>query len=170
MVAYAAFLRAVNVGGSGKLPMADLKAICEELGFGKVRTYIASGNVVFETKQPEKKVRELLEARLKDYAGKPVGVHVRTREELQEILASNPFADVPGNRHQILLLDETSSEVLIAGVKFKTNERLHAAARALHIHFPDGQGVSRLKVPGAEQGTARNRNTIEKIIELLGEG
>ncbi len=167
---YAAFLRAVNVGGTGKLPMSDLKLVCEELGFKKVRTYIASGNVVFEAKQPEEKVRALLEARLKDYAGKAVGAHVRTRGELQELLASNPFADVPGNRHHILLVDETPSDAMIAGAKFKTNERVHAAKRALHIHYPDGQGVSRLKVPGTEQGTGRNRNTIEKIIELLGEG
>jgi uncharacterized protein (DUF1697 family) len=169
MVAYAAFLRAVNVGGTGKLPMADLKRICEELGFEKVRTYIASGNMVLQSKQPEEKVRALLQARLKDYAGKAVGVHVRTRAELQELLASNPFADVPGNRDHILLLDESPNEAMIAGAKFKTDERLHAGKRALHIHYPDGQGVSRLKVPGTEQGTGRNRNTIEKIIELLGE-
>lgn len=149
--------------------MADLKRMCEELGFEKVRTYIATGNVVLQSKQPEDKVRTLLEARLKDHAGKPVGVHVRTRSELLDLLASNPFADVPGNRHLILLLDETPNEALIMDAKFKTHERLHAGIRALHIHYPDGQGVSRLKVPGTEQGTGRNRNTIEKIIELLGE-
>jgi hypothetical protein len=49
MGAFVALLRAVNVGGTGKLPMSDLKDICEELGFAAIRTYIASGNVVFET-------------------------------------------------------------------------------------------------------------------------
>ena len=47
MTSYVALLRAVNVGGTGKLPMTDLRAMCEEAGFGKVQTYIASGNVLF---------------------------------------------------------------------------------------------------------------------------
>jgi uncharacterized protein (DUF1697 family) len=51
MVKYIALLRAVNVGGTGKLPMSDLKAMCEDAGFSKVQTFIASGNVVFESKQ-----------------------------------------------------------------------------------------------------------------------
>ena len=170
MASYAAFLRAVNVGGTGKLPMADLRRICEELDFDRVRTYIASGNVVFDAKPSEEEVRGLLEARLKDFASKAIGVHVRTRVELQGLLASHPFPDVPGNRHHIVLLDATPSEIMIASAKFKTSERLHAGTRALHFHYPDGQGVSRLKVPGTEQGTGRNRNTIEKIVELLGEG
>jgi hypothetical protein len=46
---YIALLRAVNVGGTGKLPMADLKAICSDAGFIQVQTYIASGNVVFKS-------------------------------------------------------------------------------------------------------------------------
>ena len=50
MTTYAALLRAVNVGGTGKLPMPELRAMCESVGFSKVRTYIASGNVVFESK------------------------------------------------------------------------------------------------------------------------
>ena len=57
MSVYIALLRAVNVGGTGKLPMAELKAFCEELGFTKVRTYIASGNVVFESAKSEKAIK-----------------------------------------------------------------------------------------------------------------
>lgn len=57
MSTYIALLRAVNVGGTGKLPMADLKAMCVELGFGKVQTYIASGNVVLQSKLSEAKLR-----------------------------------------------------------------------------------------------------------------
>ena len=53
MTKYVALLRAVNVGGTGKLPMAELRAMCESIGFAKVRTYIASGNVVFESELHE---------------------------------------------------------------------------------------------------------------------
>jgi Protein of unknown function (DUF1697) len=81
MAAYIALLRAVNVGGTGKLPMSDLKAMCEKAGFGNVRTYIASGNVVFDSQETEGQVKATMEAALAAYAGKPVGVLVRTASE-----------------------------------------------------------------------------------------
>ena len=61
MTAYVALLRAVNVGGTGKLPMAELVRICEAIGFTGVRTYIASGNAVFASKASETRVKALLE-------------------------------------------------------------------------------------------------------------
>ena len=64
MAAYVALLRAVNVGGTGKLPMSDLKALCEKAGFGKVRNYIASGNVVFDSRETESQVKAALESAL----------------------------------------------------------------------------------------------------------
>jgi uncharacterized protein (DUF1697 family) len=63
VAAFVALLRAVNVGGTGKLPMSDLKHICEELGFGAVRTYIASSNVVFTSRKPEAAIKASLEKR-----------------------------------------------------------------------------------------------------------
>ncbi|HEY0794239.1 MAG TPA: DUF1697 domain-containing protein, partial [Acidisarcina sp.] len=74
MNAYIALLRAVNVGGTGKLPMTELQSISEQLGFTNVRTYIASGNVVFQSKLPEAKVKAALKKRMATYAGKPVDV------------------------------------------------------------------------------------------------
>ena len=73
MPIYIALLRAVNVGGTGKLPMADLKAMCEAEGFERVQTYIASGNVMFEAAGTEQEVQVALAQRLNLYAGKPVG-------------------------------------------------------------------------------------------------
>ena len=78
MVSFVALLRAVNVGGTGKLPMSNLKALCEAIGFQTVRTYIASGNVVFRSAWSELEVKTALETRLQAYAGKAVGVAVRT--------------------------------------------------------------------------------------------
>ncbi|HSB59600.1 MAG TPA: DUF1697 domain-containing protein [Methyloceanibacter sp.] len=62
MTAYIALLRAVNVGGTGKLPMEDLRALCVEAGFAKVRTFIASGNVIFSCRKSEAQVRAILES------------------------------------------------------------------------------------------------------------
>ncbi len=99
MTSYVALLRAVNVGGTGKLPMADLRSLCCDLGFARVETYIASGNVVFASKAPAARVKSDLEARLLDYAGKRVDVVVRTASEMQAVLEANPFPKAPAQLH-----------------------------------------------------------------------
>src|SRR5262245_34505704 len=91
MTKYIALLRAVNVGGTGKLPMSELKAICRDAGFARVETYIASGNVVFESKAAPSKVKAELEGRLHAYVGKRIGVVVRSASEMLAILKANPF-------------------------------------------------------------------------------
>ena len=91
LIRYVALLRAVNVGGTGKLPMKELVSICEAAGFLNVRTYIASGNVIFSSHLPERGVREALERGLLEYAGKPVGVLIRTGAEMWKVLEGNPF-------------------------------------------------------------------------------
>ena len=98
MTAFVALLRAVNVGGTGKLPMSELKAMCEELGLTSVRTYIASGNVVFTSRKSETAIKSALEQRLETYAGKIVGVLVRSAQEMAEIAAKNPFPKAAPNR------------------------------------------------------------------------
>ena len=100
MGTHVALLRAVNVGGTGKLPMATLVKMCAELGFERARTYIASGNAVFSSRLRERKIKALLEERLADYAGKPVGVLVRSAEEMAAALAANPFRSVPSHLQQ----------------------------------------------------------------------
>src|SRR5215468_6658828 len=106
MTAFVALLRAVNVGGTGKLPMSELKATCEKLGFTKVQTYIASGNVLFESRKSESAVKKALEAALQKYAGKPVGVLVRTPAELAKVAAANPFPKQPAKWTVAIFLDE----------------------------------------------------------------
>jgi uncharacterized protein (DUF1697 family) len=78
MTVFVALLRAVNVGGTGKLLMSELTRMCEVAGFTAVRTYIASGNVVFASDGTEAQVKATLENSLSVYARKPVGVLVRT--------------------------------------------------------------------------------------------
>src|SRR5882724_8825170 len=104
MGSFVALLRAVNVGGTGKLPMSDLKAICKELGFGAVRTYIASGNVVFTSRKSEAAVKSALEKRLAAYAGKPIGVLVRSAAEMARVASDNPFPKAAPNRTMAVFL------------------------------------------------------------------
>src|SRR5579863_4474369 len=105
MTQFIALLRAVNVGGTGKLPMAELKAMCMKAGFKNVRTYIASGNVVFQSDKSEGEVKKALEAKLSAYAGKPVGVAVRTAAEMADVVRRNPFPNAPRNRTVAVFLD-----------------------------------------------------------------
>ena len=106
MTAFVALLRAVNVGGTGKLPMSDLKAMCQDAGFAHVQTYIASGNVVFESKAPESKVKAELEKRLQAYAGKPMGVAVRTAAEMAAVVKANPFPKASPSQAVAIFLDK----------------------------------------------------------------
>jgi uncharacterized protein (DUF1697 family) len=168
MTAYVALLRAVNVGGTGKLPMTELKAMCEAAGFDQVRTYIASGNVIFTSDKSEGAVRAAIEKPLEAYAGKPVGVLVRTAAEMAETLARNPFADRPGNRTVALFVDDALPPDALNGVRNVREEELRLGKREIYIFYGDGMADSRLVIPAARAGTARNMNTVAKLAELAG--
>ena len=166
MTTYIALLRAVNVGGTGKLPMQDLKDLCEQLGFAKVRTYIASGNVIFESAKGERTVKATLEAALREYAGKHVGVLVRTATEMQQVLASNPFAKLEPNRTVACLLDEPPPKDALRTISGAVSEQVRLGKREIYVYYGDRMARSKLKIPVAEAGTARNMNTIAKLAEL----
>ena len=166
MASFIALLRAVNVGGTGKLSMSDLKAMCEELGFGAVRTYIASGNVVFTSRKSEAAVKKALEAQLAAYAGKPVGVLVRSAAEMQAVLKGNPFPKAPANRTVAVFLDKAPPADTLTAVKGKKDEEIRLGKREIYIHYGDGMGQSKLVVPAAKTGTARNMNTIATLAKM----
>jgi uncharacterized protein (DUF1697 family) len=166
VAAFVALLRAVNVGGTSKLPMSDLKEMCEALGFSGVRTYIASGNVVFTSRKSETAVKSALEARLKAYGGKPVGVMVRTAAEMQAVLKDNPFPKAPANRTIAVFLDDPPPADTLAAIRGKQNEQIGLGKREIYIHYGDGIAKSKLVVPAAKAGTARNMNTIATLAKM----
>ena len=166
MPAYAALLRAVNVGGTGKLPMSELQAMCEAEGYAGVRTYIASGNVVFQTGLDPDQVKAALERRLLDYAGKPVRVLVRTAAELARIVAANPFPEQAPNRTIAILLDDAPPPGALATVAHQRNERLALGEREIYVDYGAGMADSRLRIPAADTGTGRNMNTIARLAAM----
>lgn len=168
MPSYIALLRAVNVGGTGKLPMTHLKTMCEDAGFDSVRTYIASGNVVFESKLDETAVRKELERRLLEYAGKPVRVHVRTAGEMAQVWKRNPFPHAAGNRNVAIFLDAEPGKDVLAGITGRVDEEVALGRKEIYIHYGPNMARSKLKIPGAAQGTARNMNTVAKLAEIAG--
>lgn len=170
MIRLAVLLRAVNVGGTGKLPMSELKAMCEAAGFGQVRTYIASGNVVFASAWAEARVKAELEKRLADYAGKPVGVAVRTAAEMAEVRDANPFTDGPANGTVAIFLDQAPPKDAAAKAVGRKDEEIALGAREIYVRYgADGMGRTKLRIPAAKAGTARNLNTVAKLAAMAAE-
>lgn len=166
MPTYVALLRAVNVGGTGKLPMVELVAIAQSAGFHRARTYIASGNLVFESERSEGRVKAALEKGLAAYAGKHVGVMVRTAEEMASLLAANPFPDKAPNRTVVIFLDEPPPADALDHVVAPAGEEVHLGRREIYIHYGDAMARSKLKVPAAKDGTARNINTVTRLVAM----
>ena len=166
MTTFIALLRAINVGGTGKLAMAELRALCEAAGLENVGTYIQSGNVVFSSRRSEAEVRTTLERALAEKLGKPVGVHLRTRDALAAVADRNPFPDAAPSQVLVLFLDGVAPADAIANVAIPAREELVASGREIFIHFPDGMGRSKLKIPFASTSTGRNLNTVRKLVEL----
>ncbi len=168
MSVYVALLRAVNVGGTGTLPMEALRRICVDAGFDDPQTYIASGNVVFAATGAEAAVQSALEERLGVHFGKPIGVVVRTAAEMAAVLAANPFPEDDPKTTVAIFLHGPPPPDTLTGVKGQASERLALGRREIYVSYPDGQGRSRLKIAAAAQGTARNMNTIRKLVEMAG--
>jgi uncharacterized protein (DUF1697 family) len=169
MGSFIALLRAVNVGGTGKLPMSELKAMCEELGFGDVRTYIASGNVVLTTRKSEAAIKAALEKRLEVYAGKVVGVLVRSAQEMAEVAANNPFPKAAPNRTMALFLDRAPPADTLSAVRGQKDEEIALGRREIYIHYGDGMAKSKLVIPAGKLGTARNMNTVAVLAKMAAE-
>ncbi len=169
MTAWVALLRAVNVGGTGKLPMSELKAMCDELGFAAAKTYIASGNVVFQSKKSEAAIKSALEKRLEAYAGKPVGVLIRTAAEMAQVAADNPFAKLAPNRTVAIFLDRAPTADAVEGVRGRKDEKISLGRREIYVHYGEGMGTSKLVIPAAKAGTARNMNTVATLAKMAAE-
>ena len=169
MAVFVALLRAVNVGGTGKLPMTDLKTLCEDAGCTDVRTYIASGNVVLRSGLTEPRLKSVLEKKLQAYAGKRVGVMIRTAAEMKSVVKRNPFPKGAPNRVVAIFLDKAPARDALARVSGRKDEEIALGKREIYVHYGDGMGASKLKIPAAKDGTARNMNTVAKLAAMAAE-
>jgi uncharacterized protein (DUF1697 family) len=158
-----ALLRAVNVGGTGKLPMMELRAMAEAAGFTDVRTYIQSGNLVFSTAHAPSIPKAAPEKRPEAYAGKPVGVVIRTSQEMQAVLNANPFPNAEPARVGVLFLYVSPSPKTVETAKGQANEEIEHGEREIFVHYPSGMGRTKLQLAAMSQGTVRNINTVAKL-------
>lgn len=176
MTAMIALLRGVNVGGHHQIKMEVLRALCESLGLCNPQTYIQSGNVVFQTKERDTaKLSAQIESAIEKKHGFRPDVVLRTAGELREVIAKNPFAkrkDIEPNKLIVTFLAaEPTAESRATVLALKPDpEELRLHGRELYIYFPDGMGRS--KFPAVlgkalkNTGTARNWNTVTKLLEM----
>ncbi len=170
MTAFVALLRAVNVGGTSKLPMVELQAIAEQLGLGNPRTFIASGNLVFTSDESEARVTRTLEKALAAHMGKAVPVMVRTAAEMAAVARANPFQDAPGRRVLVIFLADAPPKDAFTHAKGHDGERLALGQREIYVDYCGTLlGRSKLRIPAAEKGTGRNMNTVAKLAEIAAE-
>lgn len=177
MARYLVLLRGINVGSTRKVPMADLRALCDDLGFTQVETYIQSGNLVLTAPGRAAAVEAALETALEKRFGFPVAVLVRTPAQWAAYVKGNPLREVSEqepNRVMLALSKAPPKEDAVAKLRERaTTERLEAAGDALWVHFTQGAGTSKLtpalwdKLVGSPV-TARNWRTVQKLAEMAG--
>jgi uncharacterized protein (DUF1697 family) len=168
MTAYVALLRAVNVGGR-KLIMSDLKAIADEAGLENAKTFIASGNLVFASSASEPAVARLLEEKLKAHMRAEVPMLIRTGAEMAAVGQANPFANASGSKVAAIFLEKTPPKDALEKATGIVDEELALGTREIYVHYPSGMGRSKLRLPAAAGGTARNMNTVAKLAAMAKE-
>jgi uncharacterized protein (DUF1697 family) len=171
VTAYVALLRGVNLLGKSTLRMTDLKGIADDLKLNQARTYIASGNLLFSSAEPEERLRRMLEKELQAHVSNDVRVMLRTAAEMEAVVRANPFTDQPGNSVQVFFMNAPPPADLVATVRNQAqDERIALGEREVFVAYGiRGIGKSRLKIPAAESGTARNMNTVARLAELARE-
>jgi uncharacterized protein (DUF1697 family) len=172
-----ALLRAINVGGNAKVPMAELRAVAEKAGLKNVRTLLQSGNLVFDAGSKAPAASEkLLEKACAAAFGLRTDIYVRVAAELEAIAANNPFKaeaiDDPGHLLVVFMRAAPPAkafETLQGAIKGR--ERVRGYRNHAYIHFPDGVGVSKVTPTViarhlGQPGTARNWNTLCKLLAV----
>jgi uncharacterized protein (DUF1697 family) len=159
--------------------MPELRALLTEAGFADVRTYVASGNVVLSSSRKPASVAGEAERLIAEKFGLDVDVIVRTRDELAEVVARNPLADVAvePKRYQVTFLEEAVDPEVVARLDLLAfePERLAFDGRELYTWHPEGIGRSKLWAKLASRGgvgargTARNWNTVTTLLAMADE-
>ncbi|MDY7103617.1 MAG: DUF1697 domain-containing protein [Actinomycetota bacterium] len=167
---YVALLRAVNVAGHGKVTMAELRAAFESAGFGDVRTYIQSGNVVFTSSSPVSAAD--VERAVGEALGAEPTIMLRTAEEIASVAERNPYGDVDTGEIHVGLLAEPPAPEVAAGLDVAdlAPEGATVVDADVYLHLPNGVGRSKLPNRVAKQldapMTIRNWRTVAKLADL----
>lgn len=177
MPKYIALLRGINVSGTKKILMKDLKLLFAKLGFKEVVTYIQSGNVVFTTKAaPSNSLEEMISSAIQKGYGYDVPVIVRTRDQIGTILDNNPYQDqelLSANKVGFILFKQPPKKELLDALEQESfeNEELTIIANCGYLVYHKGAGRAKLNNNLIERklkidATGRNHRTMMKLLDL----
>lgn len=176
MTRYALLLRGVNVGTKNSLPMAQLRAMLDQIGCTSVRTYVQSGNAVFGTRLGAAALTKAIEKALERTMGRPIATTLRTRAQMEAIVGANPLAKVATNPARLcvtfLSSAPTRSELAPLHAQDWAPEVFQVAGKEIYTWYPNGQARSPLaaalgKLPLRGTVTTRNWNTVTKLRAML---
>jgi uncharacterized protein (DUF1697 family) len=164
-------LRGINVGGRGKVAMADLRELVASMGYEDVATYVQSGNVVFSAESPD---AAALEAAIADQLGVSPAVVVLSRDELERVVARNPWPEEKDGKHLHVIFTAGPPDAAVVDAaleKASGGDDARIVDGALYMHTPNGLGRSKLAAElsrkGPKDGTARNWTTVTKLLAML---
>lgn len=177
MKTYIAMLRGINVSGQKKVPMAELKALVEGLTYQNVRTYIQSGNVLFEYKEADPLIlSKQLQEKIADVFGFEVPVIIRTPEEMQTVIKANPFIkahETEPEKIYLTFLAETPDKEHIAKLQELRYEpeQFVLSGKEIYLYVPEGYGNAKLNNNLFEnklkvKATTRNWKTVNELVRL----
>ncbi len=172
---YAVLLRGINVGGKNKVPMPALRSLLQEAGYEGVSTYIQSGNVMLRSSVGADGLAQAIEKEIAAEFSLAIRVVARTHEELERIAGANPFlagGGAPTGLHVVFLdrVPEAAAITMLDPARSPGDE-FSVAGNEIYLHYPNGSGRSKLTLDYLERrlgvtGTARNWNTLLKLVEL----
>jgi uncharacterized protein (DUF1697 family) len=171
-------LRGINLGARNRVSMPELRELLDGAGFGDVRTYLQSGNVVLASRKSVDNIARECERLITDRFGLDIPVVARTRDELADVVARNPLGDVAvePKRYQVTFLarELDPDRVRELEAALVSPEQLVVDGREVYAWHPAGVARSRLwaRLAGKDLGvtaTARNWTTVTSLLELAGE-
>lgn len=176
MTVYISLLRGINVSGQKRMKMADLRTMYEELGLEKVKSYVQTGNVIFQSNDNPATLVAQIEARIEVVFGFSADVQVYTVNDWRAIINDSPYlndADKDRKRLLVTLLAEVpdSQRIQDLGEIDSANDEYHIRDQVIHMYCPEGYGRSKLSNNFWEsklkvRATTRNWNTMNKLLEL----
>ena len=178
MTVFVVLLRAVNLGGTNRIPMAELRAALGARGFEDVSTILASGNVLLRSTEPERVVAEEVGDTIEESFGVRVPVVVRSGGELASVVGRNPFLTTgvdrdPATLHVAFLSEQPAAAAAATLDPDRSPPDAFAVdGREVYLSYPNGAGRSRLTLDYLERllgvgGTVRNWRTVQRLSALL---
>ena len=178
MSAYVSMLRGINVGGNKQIRMDTLRGIYEEFGFSKVRSYVQSGNVVFESSEQDPfGLEKRIEAQIERICGFSIPVFIRQAHELQEILSCNPFLyerNEDSSKLHVTFLHQSPLERAWSKLVSPSGilDEFSRGELAVYLFCPNGYGKTKLSNSFFERKlgvsvTTRNWNTVNALYKMV---